>query len=177
MRRLAFLVLLLASVGAHAVPVQWTVQGAAFDDGGTLTGSFVWDADTHAVVSYDLWVSGGNTAKFAPFNYKNGTADNTRAWAGSYIFFDTDLFNPPWVYAFRQLRLPVSPSMLTNPGGRLSFDLRDPDIALECFNCSPSRFLVSGGLTTGVPEPATAGLLALAVSAFALAGRAGARRR
>jgi hypothetical protein len=176
MKRLAFLILLFASAAAHAVPVTWTVQGAMFDDGGTLTGSFVWDSDTRAVVSYDLWVSGGNTAKFAPFNYKNGAAHNTRVWVGSFIFFDTDLANPPYVDASRQLRLPVSASVLTDLGGRLTFDLTNENIALECFNCSPSRLLVSGGLLAGVPEPATAGLLALAVTALALGRRRLARR-
>ena len=36
----------LCSVSAYADPVLWTLSDAAFTNGGTATGSFVYDADT-----------------------------------------------------------------------------------------------------------------------------------
>jgi hypothetical protein len=42
--KVAFLVLSFAGV-ASATPVTWTVSGLTFNDGGSVTGSFVFDAD------------------------------------------------------------------------------------------------------------------------------------
>jgi hypothetical protein len=36
----------LLVIPAHAIPVKWTIHDAAFDNGETLSGSFVFDADT-----------------------------------------------------------------------------------------------------------------------------------
>lgn len=49
-----------------------------FTDGGIATGSFVWDADTHAIGAYDISVSGGNTNTFPLVSYTNG--DSSLQW-------------------------------------------------------------------------------------------------
>jgi hypothetical protein len=50
MRHVLFLYLLIFSGSACAVPVLWTLQDVVFDDGGTLTGSFIFDVDSDTVV-------------------------------------------------------------------------------------------------------------------------------
>ena len=45
MRAIIFSMLLMLSGAATAAPVTWTFQDVVFDDGGVLTGSFVFDAD------------------------------------------------------------------------------------------------------------------------------------
>jgi hypothetical protein len=50
---------LLISPVIAAAPIVWTVQNAVFDDGGTLTGSFVYDADTESFYNVDLVTSVG----------------------------------------------------------------------------------------------------------------------
>ena len=66
----AFLVLLGCPGVVQAVPVLWTLSDVTFDDGGTASGSFVFDADTVAfsainVVTTDGAVLLGTTYGFA----------------------------------------------------------------------------------------------------------------
>ena len=46
MKRLVALMLLLGSGSAWADPVLWNLYGVTFDDGETIFGSFVYDADS-----------------------------------------------------------------------------------------------------------------------------------
>ena len=52
MRHVLAVILLLAVGSAQAVPVTWTLQDVVFDDGATLSGSFVFDVDSDAVVTH-----------------------------------------------------------------------------------------------------------------------------
>ena len=71
MRR--FLLLFLASGlcagGASAVPVMWTLQGVTFSDGGTASGSFVYDADTNTYSSINVSTTAG-TVVTTPATYQ-----------------------------------------------------------------------------------------------------------
>jgi ethanolamine utilization protein EutP (predicted NTPase) len=61
MRRFLFLVLasgLCANV-ASAKPVLWTLQGVTFNDGGTASGSFVYDAYTNTYSSINITTTDG----------------------------------------------------------------------------------------------------------------------
>jgi len=49
-KNLFTLLFLLGPGSAFAVPVQWTFQDVVFDDGGTLTGGFIFDVDSDTVV-------------------------------------------------------------------------------------------------------------------------------
>ena len=49
MRHALAVILLLAVGSAQAVPVTWTLQDVVFDDGATLTGSFVFDIDSDTI--------------------------------------------------------------------------------------------------------------------------------
>lgn len=59
---------------AHAVPIQWTVSGGAFDDGGTVSGSFVYDADTEVYSNVRLTTTTGTKGDGAEFRTKCTTA-------------------------------------------------------------------------------------------------------
>jgi hypothetical protein len=39
---------LCAASAVSALPIQWTLTDVLFDDGGTATGSFIYDADLNA---------------------------------------------------------------------------------------------------------------------------------
>lgn len=47
MNRILIVLGLLISGSAQAFPLQWTVNDVVFDDGGTASGSFFYDADTN----------------------------------------------------------------------------------------------------------------------------------
>jgi hypothetical protein len=56
----AALVLCLLPLTASAVPVLWTFSGATFSDGGTASGSFVYDADTNTYSSVNITTTAGS---------------------------------------------------------------------------------------------------------------------
>jgi len=55
----------LSPVLADASPVKWHLQNVVFDDGATMTGSFLYDADTNTYSDIDVTTSPG-TAIIAP---------------------------------------------------------------------------------------------------------------
>jgi hypothetical protein len=148
-----------------ATPLTWTLQNVTFSDGGTATGSFVYDASTETVVSYSISVSGGNTTVFPPFVYQNGGADNTGTSVVSgdgVIDFNTDLESG---FHQRFLALPVLPLPAS---GTQALDLTNP-YGAECYDCNPYRTFASGQVvSSAAPSPTTVPVL----SRWALAGLA-----
>jgi len=144
---------------AAASPLIWTLSGVAFDDAGTASGSFVFDADTGTVSNWNISVAGGNTTDFPPVTYDTSSATGTYYSWLTVPYFD-------FAIGSRQLRIkPTSP--LTNAGGAAALDLANINYNLECFNCSPARIIAKGALVSA-PEPGAftlhvAALLALGV--------------
>lgn len=58
-------------------PATWTLSGVTFTDGGIASGTFEYDADTDTVSSWDINVTGGDTASFPVFNYNNVLTDHS----------------------------------------------------------------------------------------------------
>ena len=50
-----------SSTWADGVPVTWTLSGVTFDDGGTASGSFVYNAATNTVSSINVETTAGTT--------------------------------------------------------------------------------------------------------------------
>jgi len=161
-------VLLIALLGAGlslAAPVTWTLQNVTFTDGGTATGSFVYDASTGIVSSYSISVAGGNTETFPTFTYQNGTLHNSGASAvpqDGVIDFDTDIVS---YGESRLLALPVLP--LPSTGGTVSLNLAN-DYGAECYDCNPYRLFASGQVVANVTSPNTATAPALSPWALGL---------
>jgi len=159
---------------ALATPLTWTVDGA-FADGGIISGSFTYDADTDSMSAWSLTVAGGNVASFPTFTYSNSVAN-------SFINFTTtdDRFifcgNVNCDNGSRELRLAFAAS-LSDAGGTVAMlagiaDPTPPGFGFECYNCSPFRLITSGsahaGTPTAVPEPGTLALFGLALGGIAV---------
>jgi hypothetical protein len=129
----------VCATGAFAFPVTWTLSGATFSDGGTATGSFVYDADTDTLSNWSVSVAGGNTATFPPLTYDTTTASGSISGQGATLT-GVNLS----AAASRQLRMP-SVSVLTDAGGTIAIDLANLYQG-ECFNCSPYRNFTAGNL-------------------------------
>jgi hypothetical protein len=162
------LLILAASVvvisNAHAATLTWNITGT-FDDSGTITGSFTFDADTNTIGTWSITTSGGDTATFPDITYDSATNPG-----GS--FFNNFLF-PEEGFVFadpmsaRRLIL-LTTAALTDAGGSIPLVhfIDGTQFSGECYNCSPARFL-SGTLTAGpstlpsadAPEPASAALI------------------
>ena len=57
------------ATAASATPLLWTLNGLVFDDGGTASGSFVYDADSHHFSAINLATTAGSILPGATFHY------------------------------------------------------------------------------------------------------------
>ena len=134
--------LVLASTLACAAPVTWRLVGVQFADGGTATGSFVYESANQSITSWNIQVQGGNTGTFPPFDYVPGASTTLTFLVPNEpvrtLFFSQN-------NATRRLRMqPGSP--MTDAGGAFGLNVALTNSNIECFNCAPSRLIVAGSL-------------------------------
>jgi len=150
-----FVVLLFVSVSVGNVcaePVTWTLSGVTFADGGTASGSFVYDADNpvpYVVLNWSISVAGGDTATFPTLTYDQSNssgyyANNNPTATGASFSLNGST---------RQIRLPGT-SALTDAGGTIPVNILGAGAA-ECFNCGPYRKYTAGNLIGTVPPAVT----------------------
>lgn len=152
---------LAAHSAAWAVPLTWTISGT-FDDGGTLNGSFVYDADTDMVSNWNLMVAGGDTAlptfTYTPSN--SGSPDG-----GSIDGFEIFVFTTPGFSRF--MGFPLNPN-LTNAGGSANIVV-SPGNSSEINNFFANQRNFMGGVATTSAADALAMIIS-DVQAFVTAG-------
>jgi len=155
---------------ASAAPIEWTLTDIEFSDGGTATGSFIYDADTTSYSSISISTSGGT---FAPSSY----ADLFASGASDALFVldaGADLTSAPGLQLIFQMPL-------TNAGGLVDLTAIIPGYSSFEQTCSNAgctsavieRVMTSGGLTgtvagASVPLPPAALLLASALGLVSL---------
>jgi hypothetical protein len=150
MRCIAVLAWLSLSTGpAAAALLTWTVTGGAFNDGGTLSGTFVKDSTSNAVTNWNLSVAGGGAFFPARSYTPSNSTFSSLALSGnpiaSSIFSASD-------EAFRELRLtPVAP--LDGSATTVNLDVAFGNGNVECFNCSPFRTISAGTLVLSAASP------------------------
>ena len=144
---------LLSAMTIQAAPVKWEISGLIFDDGGSGSGYFVFDADTAAVSDWEIDVAGGTTAELPAIQYNVNNSSSVASVNSEFsdeivITFDINI-------GLRQLRItPVS--SLTNSGGSIAIDTQTGlggSGAVECNSCDPFRLITGGILTPPPPEP------------------------
>lgn len=139
--------LLLLCVGAaNAFPVTWTLSGVTFNDSGTASGFFIYDADNNTFSTWSVSVAGGDTQTFPPVTYDNSSSSATyftNSPTGIGALFTLNASN-------RDIRLPGT-SALSDAGGTLAVNIAS-GAAAECFNCNPFR-LYTGGSLIGTAAP------------------------
>jgi hypothetical protein len=144
---------ILLAATASANQVTWDITGQ-FDDGGTISGSFVYDADLNQFSSVDVTTSAGSVLSGALYTLP----DPCCAPAANFLLFVTttgDLTGTP-VFSVGLA------SLMTDAGGTI--DLATSGLGFfseeSCFDsdCSgpmpPFRSVVSGDVSS-VPEPST----------------------
>jgi hypothetical protein len=149
-RLFLFILLFVAGTGSvFAEPVTGTLSGVTFTDGGTASGSFVYDADSapnYLVSSWSISVAGGDTATFPPLTYDQSNSSG---------FYDTAApLNDGLILSLsgslRQIRIPAI-TVLSDASGNLPVNTAGLGAA-ECYNCGPAR-LFSGGTLIGTAPP------------------------
>jgi hypothetical protein len=175
LRALLLLLLIAALPSAKAMPVQWYFNGVTFNDGGTASGSFLYDATFQRYSSVDIVTTAGTAS-----------AGQTYSWPAL-----PQLGSPTLLLAFP---LPFSPnfltgtqefiiqfsSPLTDAGGTIPLNVgtQGPTsgeaICLDatCNSASGIR-LAAGGVVSSAPEPST--MVCLISAGLMLVGRRRAR--
>ena len=152
---LAATMFLLFTPSGHAASILWTLTDIVFDDGGTATGSFIYDADTNMFSSVSVTTSGGS---IDPGNYSDVLfGDATNAGLVGQLLAD---------YTGDRLLQLIFQTPLTNAGGIVDLTFINPAFSSFEFTCGDSgcfagtieRTMVTGGLI-GTPVPATAPLM------------------
>jgi hypothetical protein len=142
--------------GARALPgftTTWSVEGARFEDGATLSGYFVVDSGQEQPVAWSLCATAApdGSAPFTALHYTRASA-TTSFRDGTYFFSSHELFGP-YSNSYRSLRLRDGAGFLEADGIGETRDLLE---SLECVNCAPSRYLVEGVVVSVAPDDVTA---------------------
>jgi PEP-CTERM motif len=170
LRRLASLIFLL-SAGAWASPLTWTLQGVTFTDGGTASGSFVFDATSGIFSSINITTTTGSVLTGANYTFPdpgnvahNGPAELFMVTSNAADLTGTPILTLIWA------------SNLTNAGGIVPFSstLNSGETTCTSPTCSSidqttGRTTTAGAISApaSVPEPAT---ILLVGSALAVLG-------
>ena len=139
----------LSAQSASANPILWSLVGVTFDDGGTATGSFVYDADTNTYSNIFITTTAASAFGGATYTLINDIADDPTA---SGIYLVTSLPATPGLPGLMMGFL-----NLTNAGGTIAppdFGISEGNIYDNPRALLPQRsnLALVGGLT-GVPEP------------------------
>lgn len=151
------------AASASATPLKWTLHNVLFNDGGTASGSFVYDADTNVLSSVDITTTPGSS--FPGAHYILPDISGAAFFAANPAFVTSnaaDLTGTPL------LALPIVAS-LTDAGGIDWLFVGDPvegtcGVA-DCYFGAAARAVADGFISTSaVPEPATISLLMAGVA-------------
>lgn len=170
LRKLGSLLFML-SVGAYASPLTWTLQGFTFGDGGTASGSFVFDASSGAYSSINISTTSGSVLTGATYMFPDPA--NAPFNGPAELFVVTS--NAPDLTGTPVLTL-IWASNLTNAGGTvpLSGSLSSGESTCTSPTCSSInqstvRTTTAGSVSapSSVPEPATIMLVGCALITLA----------
>jgi hypothetical protein len=163
--------------------VRWTLDGVKFDNGGTATGSFVYDASTGTVLDFDFHPSGLCGILDCP----NGVAEDINPSFGSRAWVSPEPSTGTLNFSFGKAGRPDNPAArlnlltgepLTDSGGTVPLSVGHAEEtccgpkltgswADACCYAQVHSILITGALIgTPVPEPSEALLLALGIAAL-----------
>jgi hypothetical protein len=179
LKKLVFAVSLLSVVpfSASAGQILWTFDGATFSDGGTASGSFIFDADLNQYSSVEITTISGSALSGATYDVVTTALFPD---AGEALFGTTtgDLTGTPGLALFYA-------SELSDAGGPISIS-SSPGFGREgtCVDptCSeptgPNRIFSSGTIvgTVVAPEPSTVVLIGEALVSLVFIGRSRSHR-
>jgi hypothetical protein len=155
MRSILLLVTLLVSLTANAAPVTWTVNSLMFDDGGTGSGTFSYDADTNTYSNIDILTTAGTASTGAPYMSVIDFAPND----ADYL---TVMVVP--LAGTHSLELSFAAS-LTNAGGIIAIEgVGESLCGQECMYPAVRLRDITSGQISAVPVPAAVWLFGSALA-------------
>jgi hypothetical protein len=177
---LALGILAISLGSAEAAPLTWNLNNVLFNDGTTVTGSFVFDDDTDSFSALNITTSGGSSVPAQSTWFYDtlctGCQQNNSGISG-FLAVDAG----PFTGAHFVSLFSSSGPLMTNAGGvvTLDFGVIGTCLAADCGTFTialPNSFLTSGAFVSqpaaaAVPEPATLLLVGSGVSAAVAARR------
>ena len=154
---------------ASAAVLTWTLHNVTFDDGGTASGTFDYDAATNTFSNFAISMSGGTAIFFPSFEYSPGTAHTRAPLSTTTLSIDANSISVDQRTLFMQFEQPLTDnggvSVVQNPDGL------GGDSEFRTLVTSPpfgQRGFIAGGTVTAVPEPSSLAMLALGALAGGL---------
>ena len=149
-------IFLSASFSVSAAPVVWTVNNAQFADGGTLAGSFAFDANTLEYSDVALTTTAGSSAgfQFAGSQTYSSATYGTFLGLQELITSSAPISCDGGLTCLTDLRLDFA-SALTSSGGTIGIltDFQTQEGVERSDDLVNARLLISGTITA-VPVPA-----------------------
>ena len=158
--------ILAINSAVSADPIVWTVSGT-WNDGGSVNGSFTYDADTNTYSNVLLTTTPGSSV--TPGHTYSVPSDTFQITTATRLA----IYNHDPVFNTSYIRLTLKEAM-TNAGGFIKMDLTS-NSSFECTldsdrSCDTFRVMTSNNFVT-TPEPSTALLLGGGLLGFAIRGR------
>lgn len=158
---------LMAGGVAQAVPVTWNLNNVTFDDGGIVTGSFVYDATTGTYSSVSITTSGGSALPGTTYTTSEQVTFPFATDASHLTLIDN--FGLADLTGQALIGLTYA-SALTDAGGTINLitgyfnSFEGICGSVDCGSGAGFRTTIVGGqVVATVPEPATLALLGLGV--------------
>jgi hypothetical protein len=160
-----------------ADPIQWTLAGVTFDDGGSAFGSFLYDVDTNTFSVVNIQTTAGTAlAGVAYPDFADGDASILSLISDPSVLGDpTADFTGVW-----QLLLGLT-SPMTNAGGVIPLGSIGQGSELlcadaGCIQLAGLRFVEAGAIEgesvmTQIPEPSTLALVGIGLATLWLRRR------
>ncbi len=149
--------LLFVSGSAFSTPLTWTLNDIVFEDGGTATGSFVYDADANSYSSINITTQGGDDSLYGgTYTQLFGSYSNT----SGYVQTESLLCGVPQEMCGFGL---LFESGLTNVGGTKAI-IFDNSISVEIRPNSFQLRDITSGTVSAVPIPAAVWLFGSALA-------------
>lgn len=144
-----------ASANVNAAPVEWTIDSLVFDDGGSGSGSFTYDADTNFYSNIDIVTTSGTSFGGAAYDVVNDFAPNSSDFLVAIIV--------PFSGA-PALQLGFA-TQLTNVGGVVTIDYAVESQCGDGCEIPVSDYRsISSGQISAVPVPAAVWLFGSALA-------------
>lgn len=150
------LLLLCLAYPAYAAPIKWTLENVSFTDGGTATGSFVYDTATGTFQDIQILISGGTNGVNGNFNFLCVDQSSCGYYPSSEILpiFTTAATDTP--VNNREIFSMSLQNALSSTGGTISLQAnaigKFACASINCAGVSPNnRSNVLSGSITGSP--------------------------